>query len=143
VELHECKGIKRCLKKLESRGIQQRDCFGVREQRQDGSATVSRFRLEYDQGETIQMDNVSQLAHAMREAAAKGLELKRFKGLGEMNAGELWETTMDPARRSLLRVQTDDAAEADRIFSILMGANVERRREFIETHALEVRNLDV
>ncbi|NIA07209.1 MAG: DNA topoisomerase (ATP-hydrolyzing) subunit B [Actinobacteria bacterium] len=143
VELHECKGIKRCLKKLEARGIQQRDCFGVCEQRPDGSVPVGHFRLEYDQGETIQIDNISQLAHTIREAAVKGLELKRFKGLGEMNAGELWETTMDPARRSLLRVQTDDAAEADRIFSILMGANVERRREFIETHALEVRNLDV
>jgi DNA gyrase subunit B len=99
--------------------------------------------LEYDQGEITQMDNISQLAHTIRGAAAKGLELKRFKGLGEMNASELWETTMDPARRSLLRVQTDEVAEADRIFSILMGANVERRREFIENHALEVRNLDV
>ena len=86
---------------------------------------------------------IAQLAHTIREVAGKGLELKRFKGLGEMNAGELWETTMDPSRRSLLRVQTDDAAEADRIFSILMGTDVERRREFIETHALEVRNLDV
>ena len=91
----------------------------------------------------MQLEGISQLAHAVREAAAKGLELKRFKGLGEMNAGELWETTMDPGRRSLLRVQTDDAAEADRIFSILMGTDVERRREFIETHAFEVRNLDV
>ena len=143
VDLHECKGIKRCLKKLEARGIQLRDYFSASEQRQDNQASSGRFRLEYDQGEAVQIDSISQLAHAVREAAAKGLELKRFKGLGEMNAGELWETTMDPGRRSLLRVQTDDAAEADRIFSILMGTDVERRREFIETHALEVRNLDV
>ena len=143
VELHECKGIKRCLKKLESRGIQQRDYFGTPAPQQDGSTALSRFRLEYEQAETFQMDNISLLAHTIRAAATKGLELKRFKGLGEMNAGELWETTMDPTRRSLLRVQADDAAEADRIFSILMGNDVERRREFIETHALEVRNLDV
>ena len=89
------------------------------------------------------MDGLWQLAQAVREAGSQGLDVKRFKGLGEMNADELWETTMDPTRRSLLRVHMEDAAEADRIFSILMGANVERRREFIETHAAEVRNLDV
>ena len=142
VELHECREIKRCLKKLETRGIKQRDCFGIASP-QDSSDSPGRFHLDYDQGDVLRMDNISQLANTIREAATRGLELKRYKGLGEMNASELWETTMDPGRRSLLRVQTDDAAEADRIFSILMGTDVERRREFIETHALEVRNLDV
>ena len=60
-----------------------------------------------------------------------------------MNADELWETTMDPQRRVLLRVRTEDAEEAERLFSLLMGDNVERRRNFIEDHALEVKNLDV
>ena len=143
LELHECKGLKRCLKKLESQGLQLTDYFGSSEQRQAEAKPAGRFRLEYDQGEVVPVANIARLAQTIRETATKGLELKRFKGLGEMNAGELWETTMDPARRSLLRVQSDDAAEADRIFSILMGADVERRREFIETHALEVRNLDV
>jgi DNA gyrase subunit B len=71
------------------------------------------------------------------------MEIQRFKGLGEMNAEQLWITTMDPARRTMKRVLIEDAAEAEHIFSVLMGPAVEPRREFLETHALEVRNLDV
>jgi DNA gyrase subunit B len=71
------------------------------------------------------------------------MDIQRFKGLGEMNAEQLWETTMDPARRVLKKVLIEDAAEAEHIFSVLMGPAVEPRREFIEHHALEVRNLDV
>jgi DNA gyrase subunit B len=71
------------------------------------------------------------------------MEIQRFKGLGEMNAEQLWETTMNPALRTMKRVLIEDAAEAEHIFSVLMGNAVEPRREFIETHALEVRNLDV
>ena len=72
-----------------------------------------------------------------------GLEIKRFKGLGEMNSEQLWETTLDPSNRTLLRVTLHEAAEAERMFSVLMGEDVERRRQFIEDHALEVKNLDV
>ena len=139
-EMHESKDLKRCLKKLESQGISLRDYFAQPGQEQEGAG---RFHLESGEGDVVQVECLGELAHTVRESGSRGLELKRFKGLGEMNSGELWETTMDPSRRSLLRVQLDDAAEADRIFSILMGSNVERRREFIETHALEVRNLDV
>jgi DNA gyrase subunit B len=77
------------------------------------------------------------------EMAKEGLQVSRFKGLGEMNPEELWETTMDPARRMLIRVEVEDAATADLIFSTLMGDQVVPRREFIEQNAKDVRFLDV
>jgi DNA gyrase subunit B len=84
-----------------------------------------------------------ELRVALLDLAKDGIQVSRFKGLGEMNPSELWETTMDPARRTLMRVDVEDAAAADRIFSTLMGDQVEPRREFIEQNARDVRFLDV
>ena len=83
------------------------------------------------------------LLGSVRDAGQKGLSITRFKGLGEMNAEELRETTLDPANRTLIQVSMTDAGAADEMFRVLMGDKVEPRREFIEKHALEVRNLDV
>ncbi len=97
-------------------------------------------RLGNERGEALSFED---LRRVVLEVAGKGISLNRFKGLGEMNADQLRETTMDPATRTLAQVTMDDAATADRIFTMLMGDKVEPRREFIEENARLVSNLDV
>jgi DNA gyrase subunit B len=137
-EFHDLGKLEAALKGLKQMGLSPADFF--RSADVDGK---SRFRVTSD-GEPIS-------AHSLREALGafkkvgqrKGPEVSRFKGLGEMDASELWETTMNPATRTLKKVTLEDALKAERIFTILMGEEVEPRREFIEKHALEVKYLDV
>ena len=107
-----------------------------------GEALPTKFQLVHGQ-DTYDVASLGDVCPAIRQIGGKGIEIKRFKGLGEMNAEQLWETTMNPATRTLLTVKLDDAGEADRLFSILMGGDVEKRRNFIRDHALEVQNLGV
>jgi DNA gyrase subunit B len=94
-------------------------------------------------GEKLEVERLDQLVDRTLEIGRRGLQIQRYKGLGEMNPEQLWETTMDPERRTLLQVRADDQGEAEKIFSVLMGDLVEPRRDFIEQNALNVRNLDV
>ena len=107
-----------------------------------GEALPTKFQL-INGTDTYDVASLGDICAGVRQIGGKGIEIKRFKGLGEMNAEQLWDTTMNPTSRTLLSVKLDDAGEADRLFSILMGENVEERRNFIRDHALEVQNLDV
>jgi DNA gyrase subunit B len=138
VELHEVRSINNQLAALRDMGF---DINSLIPQERTG-VEEPRYRLR--RGElTTGLEDLRGLLAAIRAAGEKGLQVTRFKGLGEMNAEELRETTLDPAHRTLLQVKMDDASAADDLFRILMGDKVEPRREFIEKHALEARNLDV
>ena len=140
VELHEVKMLNRHLVRL-------RDEFGLRADvliphEVTGDDPQPRFLLNRD-GETYPLLDLRALIPTVRKIGEKGIRITRFKGLGEMDAEQLWETTMDPGRRTLFQVRLDDVAAANDLFATLMGDDVEPRREFIEKHALEVKNLDI
>jgi DNA gyrase subunit B len=96
-----------------------------------------------DEKESVKVQNLKEVAETLKQFGQRGMEIQRYKGLGEMNPEQLWETTMDPEFRTLVKVDMQDAAKADNMFSILMGDNVEVRRTFIEDNALLVGELDI
>jgi DNA gyrase subunit B len=100
------------------------------------------FSIEDDKN-TTELMAVADILIYVRESAKKGMHIQRYKGLGEMNPQQLWDTTMDPARRTILKVVLEDAVEVDKTFAMLMGDEVEPRRKFIESYAHEVKDLDI
>jgi DNA gyrase subunit B len=141
-ELHEVKELERLFTALDSYNLSIDDYYLTQEESVSGEKLATKYVL-LNENKQIEVAGVSQMMSTVHAMAKQGIEVKRFKGLGEMNSEELWETTLDPSKRVLLRVKLEEAAEAERMFSVLMGEDVERRRQFIEEHALEVKNLDV
>jgi DNA gyrase subunit B len=136
-ELYESAAIRELLEKLVSKGLSV-DHYSAQDQ--------PLFELIEGEGDKQQIKplfSIPEILFSIKDVGRRGLQIKRFKGLGEMNAKELFETTMNPARRKFLRVDLTDAVEAEEMFTKLMGEEVEPRRQFIEDNALNVRNLDV
>ncbi|QEG01132.1 DNA gyrase subunit B [Stieleria maiorica] len=138
-ELHEVRTINSGLKELAELVFSLEDLIPA----DRTGMTTPRFELVRGEDVRRPMADLRELLPEVRAAGEKGLQVTRFKGLGEMNAEELRETTLDPANRTLVKVNMKDAGAADEMFRLLMGDKVEPRREFIEKHALDVRNLDV
>ncbi len=148
-ELHENAEIERLIGVLANSGVQIEDWDRVQGESVTGEKLPTRYAWVVEperaggKAEMVEAPSVPSILRSLHEVGRAGIEIKRFKGLGEMDAEQLWETTMDPARRTLLRVSLTAAAEADQLFTILMGEDVEQRRAYIERHALDVKNLDV
>jgi DNA gyrase subunit B len=166
-ELHENRELAVIFKELNELGIDINDYGLVQEESVTGERMPARFAwsttktgkttklstadaqsddsssTDTSSSKVVEAENIPAILSALHEIGRRGMEVKRFKGLGEMDALQLWETTMDHEVRSMFRVQWDQAGEADNLFSLLMGEHVEPRRKYIEDHALEVKNLDI
>jgi DNA gyrase subunit B len=138
-ELHESGAIAKLFSRLNELGIDTKVFHSM------DTPIYELYEGEGDKKTVMPIFAVSDILDKVLEISAKGVQIKRFKGLGEMNAKQLFETTMDPETRQFLRVRLDEdnAVEADKMFDVLMGDIVEPRKRFIEDNALNVRNLDV
>ncbi len=138
-ELHEVRSLNRGLARLREFGLGGEDLIPL--PRVAGREPPVRYHLEHDDRRES-LPHLRELPARVRQLGERGLSVTRFKGLGEMDAEELWATTLDPKARTLLQVQLEDALKADELFRVLMGEKVEPRRDFIQKHALEVKDID-
>jgi DNA gyrase subunit B len=138
-ELHEVRPINRGLERLRELGLGAADL--VPAPRVAGREPPPRFTLHNNDTRRT-LPHLRELVGAIRKMGERGMTITRFKGLGEMDGEELWETTLDPQKRMLLQVQPGDAFKADEMFRTLMGEKVEPRRDFIQKHALDVKDID-
>jgi DNA gyrase subunit B len=137
-EFHENGELERTIRQLVETGVDPADFEEPEE-----AAGPERYQIVTEDVPAAGARSLQGLLEEVRRLGRKGLDKQRYKGLGEMNPEQLWETTMDPEKRTLLKVRLEDVVKAEEMFTILMGEVVEPRRAFIERHALEVRNLDV
>jgi DNA gyrase subunit B len=138
-ELHEVRGINRGLERLREFGLGSSDLLPA--PRVAGRDPQPRYQLESGESRQV-LPHLRTLVGEVRKLGERGLHITRFKGLGEMDGDELWETTLDPQKRTLMKVHLEDALKADEMFRTLMGEKVEPRRDFIQKHALEVKEID-
>ncbi|MBN1872421.1 MAG: DNA topoisomerase (ATP-hydrolyzing) subunit B [Candidatus Omnitrophica bacterium] len=146
VELFESREIEKLVEKLESlkMDISNYDPKEDESEKKAKKKTEQKPIYKVDvEGDRKMLFTMKELIAYVREVGRKGMSIQRYKGLGEMNPHQLWETTMDPEKRTILQVKLEDAVEADEMFTVLMGDQVEPRRDFIHKYAPEVRNLDV
>ena len=143
IELFEIQEIEKILQKIEKMGL---DTTYYIPPPKDATLPAKKekplFRIIEDK-QIYELYSLKEILDFVKENATKGMTIQRYKGLGEMNPQQLWGTTMDPQRRTLLKVTLEDAVEVDRMFTVLMGEEVEPRKEFIENYAHEVKNLDI
>ena len=137
MELHEHTAVEEILAKLNRKGL------SVEHYSAQDEPLFEIHHGDNGNGDVRRLFSISEILEAIMDVGRKGLQIQRFKGLGEMNPKELFETTMAPETRKLLRVEESDAVEADEMFTKLMGEEVKPRRHFIQENALNVRNLDI
>ena len=148
LQLFESQEIEEVVAKIEKLGLEIESYFssiilpksGVVKEAEKKLKAVYRVTNEED---TKEVFSLRELLAYIKEVATKGMHIQRYKGLGEMNPQQLWDTTMDPEKRTILQVKLEDAVEADKMFTVLMGDQVEPRRQFIEDYAHQVKNLDI
>ncbi len=154
IEFYEADELADTVKSIEKLGVDIEDYEAIaakKESKASSKAPKSKevfqksmlYKIERKDEEPVYLQNLSEVLRYVQTDGKKGLLMQRYKGLGEMNPEQLWETTMDPEKRTVLKVTLEDAVEADETFTTLMGDEVEPRREFIHKYAREVRNLDI
>ncbi len=149
MELFEAQDIEKAVIAIEKLGLDMGSYTQEAEVKDQGSYSEkdakkakSLYRIT-DEKEHYDFSTLQEVLVFIRDSATKGMHMQRYKGLGEMNPHQLWETTMDPEKRTMLKVTLEDAVEADKMFTVLMGDQVEPRRQFIEDYAHQVKNLDI
>jgi DNA gyrase subunit B len=143
VEFFEADDLADNMKRLAKLGLDIEDYSPVVTKKEGTPKKGALYKFEKKDVTPVYFDSLAEVLKFVQEEGKRGMSIQRYKGLGEMNPAQLWETTMDPAKRTVLQVTLEDVVEADKTFTTLMGDEVEPRREFIQKYAREVRNLDI
>jgi len=144
IEFYGARDMEKVIEKIEKLGFDiLEECSMPGDKKEKDKEKKKPYKITSEEHDIRELNTLKECLDYVKEIAKKGLAIQRYKGLGEMNPEQLWETTMNPETRTLLKVAMEDAVEANEMFTVLMGDAVEPRRAFIEKHALEVRNLDI